>query len=139
MKKEVKPSPWMAVFFGVIAGFCSALTISGFITGDTALFPEILLDLIVIGVFVWLLLRYLSQEKIFYDETCFTVGEKTYIYEAITDVTVDAEQVIRNVPTLRIKIYIDEEEICTFTKNDKGGKDFIAVLKSNDVTVNIDV
>ncbi len=139
MKKAVKPSPWVVILFGIMAVLCFALTISGFITGYTSVLSEILIDLLVAGVFIWVLLKYLSQKKIFYDENSFTVGEKTYSYEAITHVTVDAEQIIRNVSTLRINIYIGEEEICSFTKDDKGGKDFIAVLKNNDVTVNIDV
>ena len=139
MKKTVKPSPWVVILFGIMALFCLVLTFSGFITGNTTVFPEILIDLVVVGAFVWLLLKYLSQEKIFYDENSFTVGEKTYRYEDITNVTVDSEQIIRSVSTLRIKVYIGEEEICSFTKDDKNGKDFVAVLKNNDVTVNIDV
>lgn len=139
MKKTVKPSPWVVILFGIMALFCLVLTISGFITGNTTVFPEILIDLVVAGAFVWLLLKYLSQEKIVYDENSFTVGKKTYGYEDITNVTVDSEQIIRSVSTLRIKVYIGEEEICSFTKDDKNGKDFVAVLKNNDVTVNIDV
>jgi hypothetical protein len=139
MKKTVKPSPWMSVLFGIMALFCLALTFSGFITGDTAVFPEILIDILVVGAFVWIFLKYLSQEKIVYDENSFTVGERTYSYEDITNVTVDAEQVIRSITSLRISVYTGEGKICTFTKNDKGGKDFIAVLKNNDVAVNIEV
>lgn len=139
MKKTVKPSPWVVILFGIMALFCLVLTFSGFITGNTTVFPEILIDLVVAGAFVWLLLKYLSQEKIVYDENSFTVGEKTYRYEDITNVTVDSEQIIGSVSTLRIKVYKGEEEICSFTKDDKNGKDFVAVLKNNDVTVNIDV
>lgn len=139
MKKQVTPSPWMAIFFGAISAFCVFITFSGIISGVSALFPEVLIDLLVIGVFIWLLQKYLSQKKILFDETCFTVDGKTYSYEAITNVTADAEQVIRNIPTIRMKIYIDGEEICSFTKADKGGKDFISVLKRNDVAVNIEV
>lgn len=139
MKKTVKPSPWMAVFFGAVAFFCLASTIFGFFKGATGIFPEILIDLVVVGGFVWFLLRYFSQEKILYDENSFTVGERTYSYEDITDVTVDAEQVIRSMPTLRVNVYAGDNKICTFTKDDKGGKDFIAVLKNNDVAVNIEV
>lgn len=139
MKKTVKPILWVVILFGIMAVFCSALTVSGFIKGDISVFPEVLIDMIVIVAFVWVLLKYLSQEKILYDENSFTVGEKTYSYSDITNVTVDSEQIIRNVSTLRINIYIGEEEICSFTKDDKGGKDFISVLKRNDVAVNIEV
>ncbi len=139
MKKQVIPSPWMVIFFGAMAAFCVFVTFSDIISGTSALFPEVLIDLLVIGVFIWLLQKYLSQKKISYDDITFTVDGKAYSYEAITDVTADAEQVIRNIPTLRIKIYIDGEEICSFTKADKGGKDFISLLKSKGITVNIEV
>ena len=139
MKKTVKPSPWMAVLFGIMALFCLALTFSGFITGDTAVFPEILIDILVVGAFVWIFLKYLSQEKIVYDENSFTVGERTYSYEDITNVTVEAEQVIRSMPTLRVNVYAGDNKICTFTKDDKGGKDFITELKNHGVSVTIDV
>lgn len=139
MKKEVKPSPLTVIIFGVAVCLCLIFTASGFFTEKSLIFPELLMDLVVAGVFVWILLKYLSQKSISYDEKCFSVDGKTYYYTDITNVTVDAEQIMRNVSTLRIKVYIDEEEICTFTKDDKGGKDFIAVLKNNDVAVNIEV
>ena len=139
MKKTVNPSPWPAVFFGAVAFFCLASTIFCFVKGGTGIFHEILIDLVVVGVFVWLLLRYFSQEKILYDENSFTVGKKTYSYEDITNVTVETEKVVRSMPTLRMNVYAGDNKICTFTKDDKGGKDFIAVLKNNDVAVNIEV
>ncbi len=139
MKKTVKPSPFTAIFFGVAAGLCLIISVADFIKYTEFSIMSVILNLLVGGVFVYYLLKYLSQERISYDENSFTVGEKTYNYGDITNVTVDSEQLIRNISTLRIKVYIEEEEICSFTKDDKGGKDFIAVLKSNDVTVNIDV
>lgn len=139
MKKTVKPLLWPTVFFGVAAGLCLIISVIDFIKYPDFSIMNVLLNLLVIGAFVCFLFKYLSQEKILYDENTFTVGEKTYNYVDITNVTVSSEQIIRNVSTLRINIYIGEEEICSFTKDDKGGKDFIAVLKNNAVTVNIDV
>ena len=139
MKKEVKPSPLTVIILGVAMCICVVFTVAGFFTENSLIFPELLMDLVVACGFVWLLLKYLSQKSISYDEKCFIVDGKTYYYTDITNVTVEAEQFIRNVSTLRIKVYIDKEEICSFTKDDKGGKDFIAVLKNNDVAVNIEV
>ncbi len=139
MKKTVKPSPFAAIFFGVAAGLCLIISVIDFIKYTEFSIMNVILNLIVGGVFVYYLLKYLSQEKISYDENGFTVGEETHSFSDITNVTVNSEQIIRSISTLRIKVYIEEEEICSFTKDDKGGKDFIAVLKSNDVTVNIDV
>ncbi len=139
MKKTVKPSPFTAIFFGVAAGLCLIISVIGFIKYTDFSIMNVILNLLMGGVFVYYLLKYLSQEKILYDENSFAVGEKTYSYSDITNVTVDSEQIIRNVSTLRINVYIGEEEICSFTKDDKGGKDFIVMLKNNAVTVNIDV
>ena len=139
MKKTVKPSPFTAIFFGVAAGLCLIISVIDFIKYTDFSIMNVILNLLVIGAFVWFLLKYLSQERISYDERNFTVGTETYSYSDITNVTVDSEQIIRNVSTLRINVYIGEEEICSFTKDDKGGKDFIAVLKNNGVSVTIDV
>ena len=97
------------------------------------------MDLLAVGIFVYELLKYLAQEKIEFDESSFTVGEKTYGYDEITNVTVNNEQVLRSVSTLRIKLYIGEDEVASFTKDDKGGKEFIAVMKKHGVSVSIDV
>ena len=137
MKKTVNPSPWPAVFFGAVAFFCLASTIFSFVKGGTGIFHEILIDLVVVGVFVWLLLRYFSQEKILYDEKSFTVGKKTYSYEDITNVTVEAEKVVSGMPTLRMNVYAGDDKICTFTKDDKGGKDFIVYMRNHGVVLNI--
>jgi len=139
MKKTVKPSPWVAILFGIMAVVCIIDTVTDFINKPASVFPDVLIDMVVAAAFVWVLYKFFSQKKILYDEKGFTVGEKTYAYSEITDAKVDSEHIIRSASTLRIIIYIGEEAICSFTKDDKGGKDFIAVLKNNDVPVNIEV
>lgn len=137
--KTVKPSPFAVIFFGVVAGLCLVISVIDFIKYTEFSIKDVILNLLVSGVFVYCLLKYLSQQKIFYDENGFAVDEKNYNYEDITAVTVDSEQIMRSISTLRIQIYIGEQEICSFTKDDKGAKDFITMLKNNNVTVNIDV
>ncbi len=139
MKKTVKPSLWALIIFGTGAAICIISFIIELITQASLPVTNVILFFLMTGVFVFYLMRYLGQEKIHFDEDSFTVGEKTYGFNEITDVTVNNELVLRSVSTLRIKLYIGEEEICSFTKDDKGGKDFIAVMKKHGVSVSIDI
>ncbi len=115
MKKTVKPSLWAVIFFGAVAGICLIGFVAELIKDGYLSFANVLLLLLIGGVFVYYLMRYLGQEKIYFDEDTFNVGGKTYGFDEITDVTVDNELVLRSVSTLRIKLYIGEEEICSFT------------------------
>lgn len=139
MKKCIRPSPWAVILFGVVTAICIIGFVIEMITEASLPITNVILFFLLTGVFVFYLLKFLSQEKIYFDESTFTVGGKTYGFDEITDVTVDNELVFRNVSTLRIKLYIGEEEICSFTKDDKGGKEFIAVMKKQGVSVSIDV
>lgn len=139
MKKTVKPSLWAVIIFGAGAAICIISFIIEMIKEASLPTTNVILFFLMTGVFVYYLMRYLGQEKIYFDEDSFTVGGKSYGYDEITDVTVNNELVLRNVSTLRIKLYIGEEEICSFTKDDKGGKEFISVMKKQGVNVSIDV
>lgn len=140
MKKTVKPSPWAMIIFGVLAAICLIDFVVEIITQAHLSVTNVLLIFLVAIVFVYYLMRYLGQEKIYFDENSFTVGGKTYGFDEITNVTVDNEYVLRHHSTLRIKVYIiGEEEICSFTKDDKGGKEFIELMKKNEVAISIDV
>lgn len=139
MKKTVKPSPYAVILFGIVAGICIIGFIIEMITEASLPITNVILFFLMTGVFVYYLMRYLGQEKIHFDENAFTVGGKTYSFDEITDVTVNNEQVLRHISTLRIKLYIGEEEICSFTKDDKGGKEFIAAMKNHGVSVSIDI
>lgn len=139
MKKTVKPSPIAVIFFGTVAAICLIGFIAELVKDGYLSVANVLLLLLIGGVFVYYLLKYLSQEKIYFDENTFTVGDKTYGFDEITNVTVDNEQVLRNISTLRIRVFVNEEEVCHFAKDDRGGKEFIAVLKKQGVSVSIDV
>lgn len=65
------------------------------------------------------------------------MGEKNYGFNEITNVTVSTEQVLRCSSTLRLKIYIGENEVCSFTKDDKGAKEFIDLMEKHGVSVSI--
>lgn len=139
MKKTVKPTPYAVILFGALAVICVIISIAEFADTLMTSAATIALDFLVIGVFIFFLIKFCYQEKIDFDEVSFTVGGKTYSFDEITKVTVNNEQVLRSVSTLRIKLYIGEDEICSFTKDDKGGKEFINTMKEQGVTVSIDV
>lgn len=139
MKKTVKPSPFAVLLFGTLNVICAGLLIK-LITEEGSDFGMVAFPvLLLVGVFVFYLFRYLGQSRIEFDESTFTVDGETYSYKEITDVTVDSEQVLRRMSTLRITLYKGEEEICDFTKNDIGAKEFIAVMKKHRVSISIDV
>lgn len=139
MKKTVKPTPYVVILFGALAVLCIGISVAEFFDAFGTSAATLCLDALAIGVFVYQLIKYCSQEKINFDDVSFSVGGKTYSFDEITNVTVNSEQVLRSVSTLRIKLYIGEEEICSFTKDDKGGKEFINTMKEQGVTVSIDV
>ena len=139
MKKTVKAMPVTAVISGIAAVICIVASIASLIEEASMGFENILITMLALGAFVFFLFKYLSQSKIEFDENTFTVDGKTYSFDEITDVTVDSEQVLRNVSTLRVKIFIGEDEICSFTKDDNGGEEFIAVMKKRGVKVSIDI
>ncbi len=139
MKKTVKPASWAVILFGALAVLCIITSIAEFISTGSTSAAAIALDALAFIGFGIFLTRYLGQEKIDFDENTFTVGDTTYGYDEITNVTVNNEHILRSVSTLRIKLYIGEDEVASFTKDDSGGKDFIAVMKKHGITVSIDV
>lgn len=139
MKKTVRPMSWTVILFGIVAVLSVVASIAEFISTGSSSAAAIALDALVFIGFGIYLSRYLGQEKIEFDENSFTVGDTTYRFEDITNVTVNSEQILRSASTLRLKLYIGEEEIASLTKDDKGGKEFIAEMKKHGVSVSIDV
>ncbi len=139
MKKIVKASPLAAILFGVAALLCFAFSVGEFVDTGVTSAATIAFDALVFVAGVYTLFKYFSQSKICFDDDGFTVDGKSYSYDEITDVTVNSEQVLRSVSTLRVRVYIGEDEVCNFTKDDSCGKDFINLMKKHGVTVSIDV
>lgn len=139
MKKTVKPSPVTVIVCGVAAVLGVGTAIGELVSVGSSSAASMALNIILIVAFVFFFLKYKSQSKIYFDENTFTVDGHDYSFGEITDVTVDSEQILRSVSTLRIRLYIDEDEIASFTKDDKGGKDFITAMKNHGVSVSIDV
>ncbi|MBQ7004990.1 MAG: hypothetical protein IJN68_01010 [Clostridia bacterium] len=137
MKKEIKPSPLMMIIFGVLAVLCVGISVAEFVDTYGTSAGTMCMDALVIGVFIYYLIKFCSFEKIGFDENSFSVGEKTYGFDEITDVTVDSEQILRSWSTLRLKIYVGEDEVCTFTKDDKGAKEFIALMEKHGVKIKV--
>ena len=139
MKKKVKPSPLALVITGIFAVLCIGVSLGEFADTGTSSAATIALDALVIFGFGLYLYKYCSQSVIEFDESSFTVDEATYGFDEITEVTVKSEQIIRGISTLKVTLFKGEEEIASFTKDDIGGKDFIAEMKKHGVSVSIDV
>ncbi|MBE6772743.1 MAG: hypothetical protein E7544_00820 [Ruminococcaceae bacterium] len=137
MKKEIKPSPLMMIIFGVLAVLCVGISFAELVDTYGTSAGTMCMDALVIGVFIYYLIKFLSREKVEFDEEEFTVDGTAYGFDAITDVTVDSEQILRSWSTLRLKIYVGEDEVCTFTKDDKGAKEFIALMEKHGVKIKI--
>ncbi len=134
----IKPSPLMVIIFGVLMIVCIVISIAEFADTYGSSAATICADVLVAVALVINLVKYSSQDKIEYDESSFTVADKSYSLDEITNVTVDSEQILRSWSTLRLRIYIGEDEVCSFTKDDKGAKEFIEVMKKHGVSVSID-
>lgn len=137
MKKEIKPSPLMMIIFGVLAVLCVGISVAEFVDTYGTSAGTMCMDALVIGVFIYYLINFLSREKVEFDEEEFTVDGTAYGFDEITDVTVDSEQVLRSWSTLRLKIYVGEDEVCTFTKDDKGAKEFISLMEKHGVKIKL--
>lgn len=139
MKKTVKPSPVTVIVCGVAAVLGVGTAIGELVSVGSSSAASMALNIILIVAFVFFFLKYKSQSKIYFDENTFTVDGRDYSFGEITDVTVDSEQILRSVSTLRLTLYTGEEEICSFTKSDSGAKDFIALMKKHAVELSIDI
>lgn len=139
MKNIVKPSPITVIVCGVAAVLGIGTAIAEFLSTGSNSAPAMALNAILIGAFIFFFLKFRSQSKIYFDESSFTVDGTDYRYGEITNITVKSEQILRGISTLRVTLFKGEEEICSFTKNDSGGKEFIAVMKKHGVSVSIDV
>lgn len=139
MKKTVKPSPVTLIVSAIILALYLVAVVVSLRESVTISFSDGLLGFFVVFVFGYSIFRFLFADRIEFDENTFTVDESAYYYSDITDVRVNSEEVARHYSTLRINVYIGEEEVCSFTKNDKGAKEFIECLKKHGVAVSIEV
>lgn len=137
--KRVRPTPIAVIFFGLINVICIGMVIK-LITEQGSDFGAVVFPvLLLVGIFVFYLFKYLGQSKIEFDESSFIVDGETYNYNEITNAVVDSKQILRGIPTLKITLCKHGEEICDFTKNDSGAKEFIYIIKKHGVSINIDI
>ena len=81
-----------------------------------------------------------SAKNVFFDEDTFTVGDRTFKFTQISNVDVDSVHNVRGwASTLRFEIYVDGEYVLTFSKNEKGARDFIRMLKKHDISISVDI
>lgn len=137
MKKTIRPSPLLLI----ITGFATVLGVVAAvieISSSGSLGSEgVITGIIVVGAFVWQLVKFLSRSKVEFDESTFTVDGTEYRYSDITKAEADSVQVIRGFSTLRIDVYIDNEFTFDFQKNENGAEDFIACMKKHGIIVTV--
>lgn len=128
----------MVYVSGIFALVCVVISVVDTVKEYGISAKNIVVTLLTVVAFVIILVEYLSQKTVHFDEKGFTVGECDYNFTDITKVEADTEQIFRNVSVLRLTVYVGEKDICSFRKSDKGAKDFIALMKQYGVPVSID-
>ena len=137
MKKAIKPSPVMLLIFCIVSVICIAISIAGFIDTHTSS-PEIICcDVLVIGAFIFYLIKFLSREKVEFDEEEFTVDGTVYGFSNISKVYAEPTQVVRGITTLKFDVYVKKECIFSFTKNESGAKEFISLMEKHGVKIKV--
>ena len=137
MKKVIKPSPVMLIIFAIASVICIAISIAGFIDTHTSS-PEIICcDVFIIGVFIFYLIKFLSREKVEFDDESFTVDGTAYEFSDISKVYAEPTQVVRGITTLKFDVYVQKECIFSFTKNESGAKEFIDLMEKHGVKIKV--
>lgn len=141
MEKVIKPSPVMMLAFGLVAAVTGGIIALDVKTGGT---PEDNLVLVCIGAsicFIVYLIIFIFKKRIKFDFDTFTVRGNTYRFSQISDVVIGYRLSVNphyRRRTLRIisreqtiRVYVHGESVFSFTKDDIGADDFIALLKKH--------
>lgn len=141
MEKVIKPSPVMMLAFGLVAAVTGGIIALDAGTGGT---PEDNLVLVCIGAsicFIVYLIIFIFKKRIKFDFDTFTVRGNTYRFSQISDVVIGYRlsvnphyrrrrlRIISREQTIRV--YVHGESVFSFTKDDIGADDFIALLKKH--------
>ena len=127
----------MLLIFCIVSVICIAISIAGFIDTHTSS-PEIICcDVLVIGAFIFYLIKFLSREKVEFDEEEFTVDGTVYGFSNISKVYAEPTQVVRGITTLKFDVYVKKECIFSFTKNESGAKEFISLMEKHGVKIKV--
>ena len=137
MKKRIRPSPVMVIIFGLVSVICVVLSVVELIETYGTSAETMCMDALVIGAFIYYLIKFLFREKVEFDEEEFTVDGTAYGFSDISKVYAEPTQVIRGVTTLKFDIYVKKEYIFSFTKNESGAKEFIGLMEKHGVKIKI--
>lgn len=127
----------MMIIFGVLAVLCVGISVAEFVDTYGTSAGTMCMDALVIGVFIYYLIKFLSREKVEFDEEEFTVDGTAYGFSDISKVYAEPTQVIRGVTTLKFDVYVKKECIFSFTKNESGAKEFISLMEKHGVKIKV--
>ncbi len=112
-------------------------------TGGTPSFEETFGTAGLIIGFVYYLLKFILAKRIEFDFDGFTVKGNTYRFSEITEAEVTHKHTlhfgrrIRHYTYINIKIYVKGEYLFSFTEEETGYKEFVALLKKHRVKFNV--
>lgn len=147
MKKVIKPSPINLLIFGIVAVVVAIIICIDTATGGTPADEEYLLCVGSVICFVFFLVKYILRGKVYFDDDTFTVHGKTYKFSQISDAVIRNKRTNFAINVLfsilfklrrfhhfgsytkKIEIYVKNEYVMSFTEDEPGANEFIALLK----------
>ncbi len=143
MKQKIKPSPAMLILFGCFLAVAGVVVGLDVYTGGTPTWEETCGTALVIIGFVYYLIKFIFAKRIEFDFDGFTVKGNTYRFSDVSEAVVIHKRALR--PSLRIRfrvvmkirVYIKDECVLSFTEDDLGCEEFVALLKKHRVKFNI--
>lgn len=143
MKKTLKPSHAPILVVGTVLLIAVFVTVVDTATGGGNEISEIFACSIIGLYFIYYLIKFLSGKRIEFDSDSFTVKNKTYRFSEISEAKITHKRVLRPSRRLRfrtvmrIQLYVRDECVLSFTDDEDGYKDFVAMLKKHRVKFNI--
>ncbi len=143
MKQKISPSP--AALIIITCLLIVAVTVVGLdvYTGGTPSFEENLGTAGLTVSFIYFLIRFIIAKRIEFDYDGFTVKGHTYRFSDISEAQVVHKRVfipgkrIRFCIVTTVKIYVRDKCVTSFTEDDLGYKELVALLKKHRVKFNI--
>ena len=143
MKQKISPSPTALLIFScflVVAGIVVGLDVY---TGGTPSDEEFFGTAVAVFGFLYFLVRFIFGKRVEFDFDGFTVKGHTYRFSDISEAQVVHKRVfipgkrIRFCIVTTVKIYVRDKCVTSFTEDDLGYKELVALLKKHRVKFNI--
>ena len=143
MNKKITPSPAMLLITGIVLSVAAVVIGLDVYTGGTPTWEETFGTALLIIFFVYYLLKFIFKKRVEFDFDSFTVKGNTYHFSEVSEAEVTHKRVfvpgrrLRFRSVTKLKIHIRGECVLSFTEEDIGFDDFVALLKKHRVKFNI--